>query len=212
MSPSSWIPWLGYVLEAGVAVLAVRRAPDRPYHWWFARMAVVLAVLDPARALLSIARGPVEARIHPMHGAARLLYELDRVSDFAGPIAVGLTAWIVFSGKRWGNLLGALLLAEVAIVALYPASRARWVSPAVKLGALLVGWIGAGIWARRREWASETQKLVLAYLVLETIAIVVTTSSGEPREAWPMIWVGLLALQVVAIGVQATWIRSREPG
>lgn len=212
MTPPSWIPWLGYVLEIGVAALAVRRAPSRTYHWPFAKMAVALAVLDPARALLSIARGPVEARIHPMAGAARVLYELDRASDFATTIAIGLTAWIVFSGKRWGNLLGALVLAEVAIVAMYPASRARWVAPAMKLVALLVGWIGAWIWYSRREWASETHKLVLAYLSLETIAILVTTSTGEPREAWPMIWIGLLALQVVAIGVQATWIRSREPG
>lgn len=212
MIPPSWIPWLGYALEIGVAALAIPMARGRSYHWPFARLAIFLAAIDPARALLSIARGPVEGRIHPMIGAARALYEIDRASDFAGPIAIGLTAWIVFSGKRWGNLVGALVLSEVAIVALYPSSRAPWVAPAIKGAALLAGWIGAGIWYRRRVWANETMKIVLAYLALETCAIAITTATGQPREAWPLIWIGLLALQVVAIGVQAQVIRSGEPG
>ena len=211
MTPPTWIPGLGYTLEAGVAVLACARARGRVYHWPFAVLALVLAAIDPFRGLLALARDHL-GRIHPMTGAPLVAYQIDRISDLIGPIAIGLCAWVVFTGRRWGHLAGAAVLAEVAIVALYPSSRARWVSPAVKLSALLVGWIGAGIWARRRDWADETQKLVLAYLALETIAIVVTTASGEPREAWPEIWIGLLALQVVAIGVQASWIRSREPG
>lgn len=209
MTAPAWLPWLGYVLELVVAALAVVVArAGRSYHWPFARLAVFLAIVDPARAVLALARDHL-GRMHPLGGVARVAYELDRASDFAGPLAIGLAAWVIFAGWRWGHLVGAAVLAEVAVVAMYPGSRAKWVAPAIKGAGLLVGWAGVAIWARQREWATNTQHLVVLYLAVESTALVVVASTGQPREAWPLVWVGLLALQVAAVVAHVHWMRAR---
>jgi hypothetical protein len=208
VSPPAWLPWLGYVLEVAVAVLAVAVARGRIYHWPFARLAVALAVIDPARAVLALARNQL-GRVHPLHGLPRWAYEVDRASDYAGPLAIGLAAWVIFTGRRWGHLVGAAALAMAAVVVIYPSSRAAWVAPAFKGAGLVVGWTAVAIWARAREWPTFTQLLAIAYLAHESCALAITTSTGAPREAWPLVWIGLLALQLAAIGIQTVWLRAR---
>jgi hypothetical protein len=205
----AWLPWLGYALELVVAALAVVVArAGRPYHRPFVRLAVFLALVDPARAGLSVVRDHL-GRVHPLGGVARVAYELDRASDFAGPLAIGLAAWVIFAGWRWGHLVGAAVLAEVAVVAMYPGSRAKWVAPAIKGAALLIGWSGVAIWLRARAWATNTQHLVVLYLAVESCALAVVTATGQPRETWPLVWIGLLALQLAAVVAHVHWMRAK---
>jgi hypothetical protein len=208
VSPPAWLPWLGYALEAAVAVLAVAVARSRVYHWPFARLAVALAVIDPARAVLALARDHL-GRVHPLHGLPRWAFEFDRASDYAGPLAIGLAAWVIFTGRRWGHFVGGAALTMVAIVATYPGSRAAWIAPVVKGAGLVAGWAALAIWARAREWPTITQLLVIAFLAHESVVLAIVTATGQPREAWPLVWVGYLALQVAALGIQAAWARAR---
>lgn len=200
-----------YATQVLVAALAWPLARRHIFHRPFARLATLLAVVDLARGGLGWARSalPWLGRAHPLHGTARVAYELDVALWWVWPVGLALTCWLVFARRPWGNLLGAVALVEVAAVALYPASRASWVRPAEHVAALLVAWVAVGIWARRREWPTPTDTLLGVALATETVCAAIEYGAGTPRASHVLTLSGYLASLAATAAIQAAWARHR---
>jgi len=198
---------VGYVLQAVVALQALRIAKLRPLHAPFAVLAGSIALADPLRPVLSAVRA---GHAHPLTGAALASWHLDRLLFVGWPVGLAAVAWMALSDRRTAgaHALGALGLGLALQVVLYPRSAVPLVLPAVHGLAVVAGLAAAAGWVRRRRWPDEGQRLVLLYVVAETVVWPLVWLGGDARAAWPLSWSAYLAAVGGAAVGQAVWRRA----
>lgn len=197
----------GYALQALVAAQALRLARLRPLHIPFAALAALVAVVDPLRPLLASMR----AARHPHAGAALLSWHLDRALWASWPVGLACVAWTSLAGRRaWPHLVGAAGLALAVQVATYPASAAPLVLPMAHGAALLSALVAVAIWAKRKRWPGETERIVLVYLAAEVASWPLVYLGGDARASWPLSWSAYLCATIAALVSQGAWARAIE--
>jgi len=94
--------------------------------------------------------------------------------------------------------------------ALVVASAAPLVLPVAHGAALLSALVAVAIWARRRRWPGETERIVLVYLAAELASWPLVYLGGDARASWPLSWSAYLCATVAALVSQGAWARAIE--
>lgn len=195
-----WPQFVGYAAECALATVAVLVALRRAYHWPVAVYACARAIVDPARAVVTVFRDAGQA--HPFVGIERVLYHVSAAGFQAMALGAAVLAAFVFAPRaRWHVTGGALALIAVSAI-IYPSGAGRITMLASQIATVVVGLACLLSWWPRRAWSSPTVKATILFLAAECAVLAGPfTSAGKLSAAWPLAWSAYLTATLAGIAL-----------
>lgn len=195
-----WPQFIGYGAEIALATVAVLVALRRAYHWPVAVYACARAIVDPARAVVTVFREPVPP--HPLVGMDRVLYHVSAAGFQGMALAVAVLAAFVFAPRARWHVVGAAVAVIAVSVIIYPIGAGKLTMLAAQGVAVGAGLLCLVAWLPRREWSSPTAKATIVFLAAEVAVLAGPfTTSGKLSAAWPLAWSAYLTATLAGIAL-----------